>query len=552
MKNMIQYSVLCCAMLFVGFSGQVMAGEIAGALRAALNGAGAGDEIAVIITFKEQLNVRSYLSAASQRGLRSKYLQRHSLNTALRARAEAVQKLFRPFLQLKKARNIIPFWIFNGMALTLRADLVEELAKRPEISSVQLDGTVSMPEPSPALLAGTAEWNIDAVKAPMLWTIGHTGQGIVVANVDTGVDALHQDLAVNYRGGSNSWYDPHGQHATPYDYHGHGTQTMSVMVGGDAGGTTIGMAPDARWIAVKMFDDAGNASYSAIHLSYQWLLDPDGDPATDDLPDVVNSSWGFEQNPGECITDFQPDIAALKAAGVAMVFSAGNQGPGGLTSVSPGNYADSFAVGSVDNLLDISLTSSRGASGCDGSVYPELVAPGEAIRTADLTSGGVFPASYAVSNGTSFAAPHVAGAMALLLSADSQLTVSELESVLVQSAIDLGTAGWDNDYGKGLVNVNAANNLLPMADTNNNGIEDGWEMFHFDDLLTATATSDFDNDHYTDLQEYLNWRLEISDPLGQPFDPKNTNAPGGTGYHKSNIFLLTLPAILHAASQPIP
>ena len=90
-----------------------------------------------------------------------------------------------------------------------------------------------------------------------------------------------------WRGGSNSWYDPYGQHpAVPTDMSGHGTWTMGVMVGGDAGGTSLGVAPEAQWISVKIFNDQGGATATAIHLGFQWLLDPDGDPATPDAPDV--------------------------------------------------------------------------------------------------------------------------------------------------------------------------------------------------------------------------------------------------------------------------
>jgi serine protease AprX len=202
------------------------------------------------------------------------------------------------------------------------------------------------------------------------------------------------------------------------------------------------------------------ASYSSIHLGYQWLLDPDGNPNTNDTPDVINNSWGFRNNVNECISEFQADIQALKAAEIAVVFSAGNEGPYTATSISPANYPESFAVGAVDDTLAIANFSSRGPSACDGSIYPEVVAPGVNIKTSDLSFGGVFPYSDAYVSGTSFAAPHLAGAMALLLNAYPQTTVSALEMTLTDSALDMGLNGPDDDYGNGLVDVFEAYLLL--------------------------------------------------------------------------------------------
>jgi len=287
------------------------------------------------------------------------------------------------------------------------------------------------------------------------------------------VDVNHPDLADCWRGGVNSWFDPNGEHSTPYDRNGHGTHIMGIMVGGSYEGTAIGVAPDAVWIAVKIFDDSGFASYSAVHRGFQWLLDPDGNPQTDDAPDVVNNSWGFDQNPDQCITEFQEDIEILKTAGIAVVFSAGNRGPSGYTSISPANYPESFAAGAVDASDTIDFSSSRGPSSCDGSIYPELAAPGVNIKTADLTLGGAIPASYAYVSGTSFASPHVAGAMALLLNAVPGVTVSELEAALKESALDLGAAGPDDAYGYGLLDVLEAyallQNSVPCTDADGDG-----------------------------------------------------------------------------------
>jgi hypothetical protein len=243
-------------------------------------------------------------------------------------------------------------------------------------------------------------------------------------------------------------------------------------VGGDAGGSAIGVAPGARWIAAKIFDDSGEASLSDIHLGFQWVIDPDGNPNTADAADIVNNSWFLDGTRNECYTEFADDIAALKAAEIAVMFAAGNSGPSVSSSVSPANNPGSFAVGSVGNGSPpaISYFSSRGPSACDGGIYPQITAPGQLVRTADLTLGGFFPNSYVSAIGTSFATPHVTGAMALLLNAMSSqgvsITVSQLESAAAESAEDLGPPGPDNDYGAGLLDVVAAYNWLADGSTN--------------------------------------------------------------------------------------
>jgi serine protease AprX len=362
--------------------------------------------------------------------------------------------------------------VFNGMAATVRAGQVKELADIPGVDTVRFDDIISIAASTPAI-SGLPEWNLDAVRAPAMWAQGHTGKGVTVASMDTGVDILHPDLAASYRGGENSWFDPSGERATPFDSHGHGTQTMGIMVGGDKGGTAIGLAPGANWIAVKMFNDAGSASYSAVHQGFQWLLDPDDNPNTDDLPDIVNNSWGYQQLVGKCFTEFQQDIQTLKASGVAVVFSAGNGGPADGTSESPANYAESFAIGAVDEFLTISDFSGRGPSACTSELYPNLVAPGINIRTSDRTSGGLIPHSYVDVTGSSFAAPHVSGSMALLLSAQPELTVAGLEFALSESTYDHRDLGPDNDYGNGLVDVAAAWDLVLDLNAFNNSIVPG-------------------------------------------------------------------------------
>lgn len=443
--NVLVFVIVWCTIL------SAEAGSIQPTLRTRLGELSPVDEVSIIVTLIDQQNLHQFRSS-------NKKLRRSLINKALRQKADSSQKPLRQFLKRKNAKKIIPFWIFNGMAVTLRADQVEELASRPEVKNVSLDNVFSIPA-LPLSQPGLPEWNLDAIHAPEIWDIGYKGGGVVIASMDTGVDVQHQDLALRWRGGSNSWFDPHAEHSTPHDSHGHGTQTMGVMVGGGAGGSSIGVAPDASWIAVKLYNDAGTTTNSVFHLGFQWLLDPDGNPETDDLPDVVNGSWGFDELVNVCNTEFKADIQALKDAEIAVVFSAGNAGPLSSTSVSPANYPQSFAVGSVDENHLVANHSSRGPSTCDAGIFPQIVSPGVNIKTTDLSFGGL-PDSYIDVIGTSIAAPHVSGAMALLLSVNPQLTVNQLEATLVQSANDLGDPGPDNQYGNGMLDLQAAFDLF--------------------------------------------------------------------------------------------
>lgn len=410
-----------------------------------------GQALPVIIQMADRVDLRQFRTP--DRNQRSNRLLR-----ALKDKSSRTQGPLVSALAANDGTRLRQLWIINGMAVTLRPAAVNLLARFPGIGRISLDATVSPPVAA-TTSAGTAQWNINAVRAPDLWALGLTGAGLVIANMDTGVDPNHPDLAGKWRGGANSWFDPHGQHATPHDVNGHGTQTMGLMVGGSASGSAIGIAPDATWIAAKIFNDAGQASLSDIHLAFQWLLDPDGNTTTVDMPDVINASWGLGGGAlGSCNLEFNNDIHALKAAGVGVVFSAGNDGPSASTSESPANNPEGFSAGSVDSQSVIAGNSSRGPSGCDSSIFPKIVAPGVNVLTTDLSFGGL-PA-YATVSGTSFAAPHVAGLMALLAGAFPSATVSDLESALTQSAQDLGAASADNAYGYGLVNGSAAYSLL--------------------------------------------------------------------------------------------
>jgi serine protease AprX len=410
-------------------------------------------QISVIVTLREQADPYSFGG-----GTRSERLK--NLILGLQHKARGTQGHLLSLLQAAQnqgsASSVRPLWIQNAIAATATPGVINLLGRQPEVAQITPDATITAPtKPTPALSTAPVAANVSRINAPALWQLGFQGQGIVVASMDTGVDMTHADLAARWRGGTNSWYDPYGQHSTPADLYGHGTWTMGVMLASDASGTSLGVAPQAQWIAAKIFNDAGRATTSAIHLAYQWLLNPDGNPSTPDAPNVVNNSWTFS-NVNGCDLTFEPDLQSLTAAGIVSVFAAGNYGPNGSTSVSPSNNPDAFAVGGVDSTDANDPESSRGPTNCatPTRTFPDVVAPDVSITTTDLAN------SYTTATGTSFAAPEVTAGLALLLNAFPTLTPAQQRTALTSSAVDLGAPGPDNVFGSGRIDLLAAYNLV--------------------------------------------------------------------------------------------
>ncbi|MCB0167835.1 MAG: S8 family serine peptidase [Anaerolineae bacterium] len=361
------------------------------------------------------------------------------------------------------ATTVKPLWIVNAVAARGSLETILKLAARPDVEIVRLDKTIKMqrtiprdvltPQPGQASLiplAATTEWGVAKIRANLVHTaLGITGSGITVANIDTGVDWLHPALQSHYRGytgsgklpvHSGNWYDTTGEGTTyPVDTDGHGTHTMGTIAG--SGG--IGVAPGAQWVAVRAFDSSGGALNSWLHEAFQWVLAPNGNPAL--APDLVNNSWG---NANGALTEFQTDIQALLNAGIFPIFSAGNSGPDPGTVGSPGSLDIALAVGATDINDEITYFSSRGPSPW-GKLKPEVTAPGKDIRSA--LPGG----AYGLLSGTSMAAPHVSGLVALLLQANPALgnNPNDIINVLKSTTVPRGSSVPNNDYGWGRVDA---------------------------------------------------------------------------------------------------
>ena len=406
----------------------------------------------IIIVMRERPDLTAARSTADP------IARRAAMVSSMQATAQRSQAGVRAVLAAAEARreasDIRPFWIVNRVAAKATWQTVLALARRDDVAFVRQEVIVSLPPLTGEEISraeGELEWGVTRVKAPQVWqAFGLDGAGVVVANVDSGVDYFHPALRSRFRGylsdtlppqQAGNWFDSIGDEALyPVDSNGHGTHTMGTIVGG--GG--VGVAPGAQWIAVRAFDSFGSALESWLHDAYQWILAPNGDPAL--APDIVNNSWS--NNIGSNLA-FEEDLQRLLEAGIIPVFAAGNSGPQPRTVGAPASYDNAFSVGATDIDDDIAVFSSRGLSPWE-KLKPEVSAPG--VDVVSTWPGG----SYKSLNGTSMATPHVAGVWALMLQADPTLTYQEQAQILMDTATPVGVISPNNTFGWGIVDAYAA------------------------------------------------------------------------------------------------
>ena len=432
---------------------------------------GGSTEALVVLTRQADLFPANLMITKSQKG-------RFVVN-ALRATANATQG---PILNLLRQRGIPyqSFFIVNMIKVTGDRSLMETLASRDDVASIDANPMVHTALPSPtghdSTLSPGIEWNIQRVHAPDVWALGYRGEGLVVAGADTGVQWDHPALKNQYRGWNGqqanhdyNWDDAVDHTTSPNDPHGHGTFTVSEMVGDDGQGNQIGVAPGAQWIACRNMDSGGNGMPSWYTECFQFLIAPwpinqpdQGDPSK--APDSVNNSWICPPSEGCNFSTLQSIVDAVRAAGIYPVMAAGNDGPACSTiDDPPAIYASSVTVAATDSGNNIASFSSRGPVTVDGShrTKPDLSAPGVGIRGAVPGSG--YQGGW---EGTSMAAPHVAGGLALLWQARPSLDgdITATESVMEHAAMHLvsrqatgvcrgPTSFQDNTSGWGLLNL---------------------------------------------------------------------------------------------------
>lgn len=356
------------------------------------------------------------------------------------------------------------FWTSKSALLKIQRDNLAKLPEEvPEIRDVYLNRAFRVPRlveaknlPKPITENFASSWGIQKIGALAAWgAYGVRGKGVTVGLLDTGVDSEHPDL----EGKISAWaeFNADGEKVVgskAHDSDQHGTHCAGTIVGGKVSGQWIGVAPEAK-LAVAMVLGKRGGTDAQVLAGIDWLVER--------KVDVISMSLGGLTLDPETPNTYTEAILTCLRAGIPVITAIGNDG--NQTTGSPGNDLFAFSVGATD-ISDRSAGFSGGRTqiirksnfvAADHLPLPyskpEVAAPGVAIHSA------VPDGKWAAFNGTSMATPHVAGAIALLLSAttiqdiDAQNRAFVLQDLLTGSAEDLGESGQDHRFGFGRIDV---------------------------------------------------------------------------------------------------
>ncbi|MBD3192121.1 MAG: S8 family serine peptidase [Candidatus Heimdallarchaeota archaeon] len=316
----------------------------------------------------------------------------------------------------------------NGFAGKMPTPIYQQLMDSGLVSSIQIDREVSIFE-------DTLDWGVDDLDAEEVWggaenavdviAGNNAGQGVKVAVLDTGIDYNHVDLDDNYMGG----YDYVNNDNYPMDGHGHGTHCAGIIAAEDNEQGVIGVAPEASLYGVKVLSDSGSGTISDIVAGIDWSIN--------NGMNVVSMSLGASSGD----STLQDACNRANNAGIVVVCASGNDYSSSISY--PARYSSTIAVGAIDSSHTRASFSNYGSE-------LDVVAPGVDVYSCAPNDG------YQQMSGTSMACPMVSGASALILAENSALTAEEVRTILHSTATDLGSSGWDQYYGYGLVNCPAA------------------------------------------------------------------------------------------------
>jgi subtilisin family serine protease len=310
------------------------------------------------------------------------------------------------------------------------------------VASLQSEGSVDFAEPDQVVSATLTpndsyyagyQWSMPMIYAPSAWDTTTGSASVIIAVVDTGVDGAHPDLAGKITTGATAGYNFVANSTNTTDDQSHGTFVSSIIAANSNNNAGIaGVCWACKIMPVKVLDSNGSGSSYNVAAGIDWAVAHGAQ--------VINLSLGASSG----VSALQTSVDNAWAAGVVVVAASGNANGAVLF---PAAYGNAIAVGSVNSSGVKSSFSSYGAE-------LDVMAPGESVIGALCSCAG-YSTGYAIGSGTSFAAPHVAGVVGLMISAgitDKSQIVSRLKS----TATDIGAAGFDNLTGWGIVNATSA------------------------------------------------------------------------------------------------
>ena len=344
-----------------------------------------------------------------------------------------------------KSLKATPLWIINGAAITANENEIERIKNQKGVKEVfkseyKIWLEKDIDKKKATLKEGEIEWNIKKINADKVWAdYNINGAGVVVGILDTGIDGKHPAFTGKILKFKD--FTPDNK-IEPHDGQGHGSHTAGTVCG-DLG---VGVAPGARLIVGKIFDTKGGTTSDILLAGMQWVMDPDGDPATNDGPRLISNSWGSNDSTNKT---FWAAVQSWVDAKILPVFAAGNNGMWGGKVGTPAAFPHSWAVAATTKTDTLAYFSSQGPVAWDGVqlMKPDIAAPGHQIVSCAIGGGMVS------NSGTSMACPAVSGVAALMYQADPTLTLEQIRLIGEETALDLGTAGKDGKFGSGLIDA---------------------------------------------------------------------------------------------------
>ncbi len=373
MRRLLFVSITLSAMA-TAFGVPAYAGEIEPHFAAYIQTIGNDDFASAIVYLNDRPDIKA-LEDGLQAAKAPMKVRHEKVLTALKDAAGRSQPALLNYLGARQiagtVRGYTPHWILNTVVVSATRAELERIAQRGDVEAIEANFTVALIQDvgraymgSPTAGIGVTA-SLKAINAHRVWReLGITGAGSIIGGLDTGVDGTHPALSARWRGRTEPWQECWrdalgGGTTSPTDGGGHGTHTMGTMCGvNPSTGDTVGVAFGALWIADNAINQGvGPAFDNDVLDAFQWFADPDGNPGTtDDVPDVVQNSWGIDARFGydyqDCDYRWQTAIENCEAAGVVVTFSAGNEGPYAQSHRSPANICrtptTNFAIGAVD------------------------------------------------------------------------------------------------------------------------------------------------------------------------------------------------------------